>query len=330
MTLSPADIERELRYAHRFFTTPGAFVSNEPAEKVEAAIEEVIQDFKDMAKRFRPLSAAERAIVTLSRPRTAALLADRVWTMASDADPDIGFGWELPMEIRFRALLAIHHLFEISRARTAAASGPAPPWDIERFVADLERDLARGFQETTGATVLPLYSTASRRDAQYHSGDQAALVSIVENLQIVDEEQLTWAQIAEFRRDEEARTAYRMFIHWLDKDMIDRPVEYIADEVAERLERHEWALRKHGIRTVIGSLSSTINPKSLVATSTAGLAVNLIAGTPIWSLLTAGGLLVGHAALSVATALVERRDVEMAHREVAYVQEIKTRLGGSA
>ena len=330
MTLSPADIEKELRYAHRFFTTPGAFVSNEPAEKVEEVIEEVIQDFKDMAKRFRPLSSADRAIVTLTQPKTAALLADRVWTTASDADPDIGFGWELPMEIRFRALLAIHHMFKIPQAPTATSSGPVPPQEIERFFTDLERDLARGFQDTTGATVLPLYNSASRRDAQYHNGNQAALVSIVENLQIVDEEQLTWAQISEFRRDKEARAAYRLFIHWLDKDMIDRPVQYIADEVAQRLERHEWALRKHGIKTVIGSLSSTINPKSLVATSTAGLAVNLIAGTQIWSLLTAGGLLVGHAALSMATALVERRDIELADREIAYVQKIKTHLGGAA
>lgn len=328
MTLSPADIERELRYAHRFFTTD-EFVSNEPAEKVEAIIEEVIQDFKDMAKRFRPLSSAERAIVTLTRPRTAALLADRVWTTASDADPNIGFGWELPMEIRLRALMAIIHLFEIRRAPTAAAGGPASPRDVEGFVAAVERDLARGFQDATGATVLPLYSSASRRDAQYHSGDQAALVSIVDHLQIVDEEQLAWAQIVEFRSDEAARAAYRRFIHWLDKDMIGRSVEYITDEVAQRLEGYEWSLRKHGIKTLIGSLSDTINPKSLVGASTAGLAVDLIAGQPIWSLLAAGGLLAGHAALSVVTAFVERRDLEMAHREVAYVQQMKTGLGGS-
>ena len=82
-------------------------------------------------------------------------------------------------------------------------------------------------------------------------------------------------------------------------------------------------------KTVVGGLSSIINPKSLVATSTAGLAVNLIAGMPVWSLLSAGGVLVGHAALSIATAVLERRDVEMVHREVAYVQEIKTGLVAS-
>lgn len=324
--LSPATIEEELRYMQRFFTS-AEFVSNAPAEKIVAVFMEVTQDFKDMAKLSRPLLSAERAIVSLSKPKTAALLADRVWTTASDADANIGFGWELPMEVRFRALFAIIHLFK--RAPEAPVSGPVPPQDVERFLGDLERDLARGFQDATGATVLPLYSSTSRRDAQYRSGDQAALISIVENLNIVDEAQLTWPQIADFRRDKEAGRAYRRFVHWLDAEMIDKTVEFITDEVAQRLERYEWALRKHGIETVVGGLSSMINPKSLVATSTAGLAVNLIAGMPVWSLLSAGGVLVGHAALSIATAVLERRDVEMVHREVAYVQEIKTRLVAS-
>lgn len=323
MALSQSDIEREVRYAQRFFATDN-FVSDERSEDVEARIEGVIQDFTDMAARYRPLSSGERAIVTLFKPKTAALLADRVWSTASDADPGIGFGWELPMEIRLRALFAIHDLFE--RAATAPPSVPVSSHEMERFFADVERDLARGFQDRTGATVVPLFSSSSRRDAQYHSGDQSALVSIVENLQIVDEEQLTWPQIAEFRRDEEARAAYRMFIHWLDKDMIDRSIQYVADEVAQRLERYEWSLRKHGIKTLIGCLSDTLNPRSLIATSTAALAVELIAGKPAWSLLTAGGLLVGHATLSAATIFVERRDVEMAHREVAYVQQIKTTM----
>lgn len=324
MTLSGAEIERELDYTRRFFTSP-EFISSEPAERIAAVFEEVTHDFKDMAKRSSPLSPGERAVVSLTKPKTAALLADRVWTIASDADANIAFGWELPMEVRFRALLAIIHLFE--RAPGAPASGPVPRADVERWLADLERDLARGFHDATGGTVLPLYGSTARRDAQYRSGDQAGLVSIVDNMDIVDEEQLTWAQVAQFRRDEAARTAYRRFVHWLDADMVGKTVEHIAEEVAQRLERYDWALRKHGIATVVGILNSMLNPKSLVATSSAGLAVNLIAGMPIWSLVTAGGVLVGQAALSIASVVLERRDIEMAHREIAYVQEVRTRFG---
>jgi hypothetical protein len=324
MTLSGMEIEQELDFTRRFFTS-AEFTSNEPAERIAAVFEEVIHDFKDIAKRSRRLSPSERAVVTLTQPKTAALLADRVWTAASDADANIAFGWELPMEIRFRALFAVIHLFE--RAPSAPASVPVSQSELERFLADLERDLARGFQDATGATVLPLYSSTARRNAQYCSGDQVGLVSIVDNMNIVNEEQLTWAQVAEFRRDEAARAAYRRFVHWLDAEMVGKTVEHITEEVAQRLERYEWALRKHGIETVVGVLSSMLNPKSLVATSSAGIAVNLIAGMPIWSLITAGGVLIGQAALSLTSVLLERRDIQMAHREIAYVQEVRTRFG---
>ncbi|HEV8718794.1 MAG TPA: hypothetical protein VGX03_38990 [Candidatus Binatia bacterium] len=324
MKLSPADIEREVRYVYGCLSTD-EFVSAEPRGKIDATCKELIRDFEIIARHTRPLRPTEHGIVTLTRQRTAALLADRVWGADTAVDLGIAFGWELPIEVRLRAIVKLIQLFE--RAPTAPRSGPASPRDVDAFVADVERDLALGFHSATDATVLPLYSSSSRRDSQYRSGDQAALICIVEDLKIVDEEQLTWAQVAEFRRDKEARAAYRRFIHWLDRDMVDRSVEYITDEVAQRLERYEWSLQKHGIETLIGSLSNTLNPQSLISTSTAGLAVDLIAGKPIWSLLTAGGLLLGHAALSVATALVERRDIEMAHREISYVQQLKTDLG---
>jgi hypothetical protein len=106
--------------------------------------------------------------------------------------------------------------------------------------------------------------------------------------------------------------------------MIDKSVQFITDEINHRLEQYDWSLRKHGIKTIIGGLSDTLNPKSLIGSSTAGVAVNLISGKPIWSLLAAGGLLVGRTAVSLATALVERRDIAMGHREIAYVQQLKS------
>jgi hypothetical protein len=208
-------------------------------------------------------------------------------------------------------------------------SGPAAPEEVAGFMGDVERDLSREYHDSTGAMVLPLYSSSARRDAQYQAGDQTALLCIVEDLEIVDEQRLTWEQVIEFRKDVEARAAYRRFIHWLDASMVDKSVQYITDEINQRLERYEWSLRKHGIKTMIGGVSDTLNPKSLIGSSTAGIAINLIAGKPIWSLLTAGGLLVGRTAVSLAIALVERRDIAMNHREIAYVQQLKSEFGNT-
>lgn len=320
MTMSRADIERDVLFTRRHFCTE-EYVSVVSSEVIDAKCAELIPDFEVMARHAQPLRPGETGIVTLMRRKTAALLADRVWGADTEVDTGISFGWELPMEIRFRAALKFHALFV--RSALAPKVQPASRSDLEGFIAEVERDFAHGFAVADGARVVPLYDLAARRDFQYQGGDQTAIVAIVENLNVVDEDQLSWEQVVGFRRDADALAAYRRFVHWLDREMIGRSIQYVSDEIGHRLEQYQWSLRKHGIQTVVGTLENTLNPQSLLASSATGIAVDVIAGKPIWSLLAGGGLLLGRAALSLATTLVERRDIEMGHRDIAYVQQLK-------
>lgn len=320
MRLSDDEIANCVRYVH------AAFEQRSGIEVPLGAVNEITSDFIRMARQSPPLSSNERAILSLTKPKSAALLADRVWSMSDEADPHIAFGWEVPKDIRLRALFALYQVTVGNNDGSEAALDKTVHQATERFLNDIERDLANDFRESTGADVVPLYGSTARRDAQYHQGDEAAIIAVVENMDIIDEERLTWAQVIEFRRDKDARTAYRRFIHWLDKEMVGKPTGYIADEIADRLEQYEWALRKHGIQKVIGVLANTINPKSLISASSVGVAIEVIMKQPIWSLITTGGLIVGQTALSLVTTLLERRDIELAHREVAYVQEVKNRF----
>ena len=140
---------------------------------------------------------------------------------------------------------------------------------------------------------------------------------------IVDEDRLAWEQVQEFRRDARAHSAYRMFVHWLDGEMVGKPATFVADEIAARLERYDWALRKHGIETVTGALERTIQPGLLAGASAVGASLQFITTQPVWSLLAAGSFVVGGACLSLAKVLLARKDVELAHREIAYVQHAK-------
>jgi hypothetical protein len=287
------------------------------AEVLEAAVGEIVQDFVNMASKQRPLLPGERVIVSLIKAKSAALLADRVWSTSEDATPDITFGWEVPSEARIRAAFALQKFFAARREYSMTRP------QLEELVHDFERTIANDLRSITGADAVPMYSSASSRDAQYRPGDTAAIVALVDNLAIVNEEQLTWDQVNEFRRDREARSAYRAFVHWLDAEMVGKPAAYIADDIAVRLERYQWALRKHGLQTALGALTCTLNPKYLLGASGVGVALEVIAKQPFWSLLATGGLVVGQAAISLATTLLERRDVELSHREVAYVAEVR-------
>lgn len=283
---------------------------------LEAAINEMIRDFATRASKLRPLAPGERAIVSFTKPRSAALFADRVWSTSGGEDPDMTFGWEVASEARIRAAFALEPLFAARREYPMSRSR------LEQVVHDFERTIANDLRQATGADAVPLYNSASSRDAQYRPGDAAAIVAVVDHLAIVDEEHLTWEQVSEFRRDKEARSAYRAFIHWLDVEMVGKPTGYIADDIAGRLEHYQWALRKHGLQTVLGTLALTMNPKQLLGASSVGVALEMIARQPFWSLFAAGGLVVGQAAISLATILLDRRDLELSHREVAYVAEV--------
>jgi len=65
-------------------------------------VDDICRDFMALSAKTRPLSSGETGIVTLFKPKTAALLADRVWLQYPGDDPrlEFAFGWESPMAVR--------------------------------------------------------------------------------------------------------------------------------------------------------------------------------------------------------------------------------------
>lgn len=324
LSLDRTTVQREVRYIQAAWSALVTPVS-------DALGDEVITDIMAWAARTRPLAKSETAIVTIFKPKTAALFADRVWVQwaGEDARLDFTFGWESPRAIRLAALFAFQHLTADERER-ASWQTMTPTDQTERFVVANERELALDYQVRTGAAVAPLYNSAQSREAQYQTGETPVVIAVVENLNIVAEESLSWEQVIEFRRDVAARLAYRNFIHWLDKDMIGKSVQFVVDEVSARMERYEWAMRKHGLHTMLGALESTLNANSLLGTSAAVLTVQSLSHESLLSVLAGGGLIVGKAAITAAVKLIERADIREAHRDIAFVYEARSRLKAPA
>ena len=103
----------------------------------------------------------------------------------------------------------------------------------------------------------------------------------------------------------------------------------INDEVSQRLQDYEWAIKKHGLETVVGHLESIIDPRFLAPT--AGLAgiVGLF-GEPLWGALAAGCTLLGRVSLKLASYLLAREDLaRKVNPEVSYVYQVKSTLAKS-
>ena len=313
-------IEREIRYIHACFSQHTSI--NVPSD----AVEECISDFSRMSECVRPLERGENAILSLFKPKIASLFGDRVWLPypGNPEELDFAFGWESPMAIRLSAMMALWQAsksYEEDLLSFNSQTGSRS--ELSSFQFDTEKDLAKDYCQRTGANVTPLYGSASHRDAEYSPGDHTAVIAIAENLGVVSEDQIKWEQVLEFRKDKQARNAFRRLMHWLDKEMVGKPLDFVTDELSDRIEKYDWAIRKHGFQVVIGTLACTLNPKYLLGTSALTAAVDFVSHEPFLSLLTGSGLVIGRAALSLATTLVDRKDIEFANREVAFLLEAK-------
>lgn len=326
MKLTLTEIEDCVRYIYYGLVQEGKI------HLPENVVQQLTEQYQEQSRIALPLEPHERAIVTLTEPKSAALFADRVWSVGRPPeDANLTFGWEVAYDVRWRALFDLGYMeseadgtvHEIENASTAASP------KFMTWLGRVSRELAANYR-IRGANVSPLYDSAAARDAEYKPGDHAVLLAIADGVMVVDEDALAWDQVRQFRQDAGARASYRRFLHWLDREMVGKSTAFVADEISMRQDRYIWALRKHGIETVIGALERAISPGMLVSASAAGAAVQFVMNQPLWSLLAAGGLALGSGAISLAKVALSREDIKHANEDISYVQAIKRRFQPAA
>jgi len=270
----------------------------------------------------------ESAAITI-KVKTAALCYDRIWSTSNDAVPEAIRCWGgSPAELDGRGLAADWNI-KTKRAPIVAMCGPEEKKlmlmkaTTDRGLGLILREIARSFSLKHGVIVIPVYDLVTDRASAYNEGKHEMIISILSNLEIVDEEQLTWEQVLEFRADKENQQKYKRFLHWLDKEMIERSQAFVEDEIAIRLEDYEKSIKKHGIKTVIGTIEEALDGKySLGASGIAGSFT--LAGHPTLGMLAAGLLLGGKVGVKLTKVKLDYDDVERgANSEISWVYEAK-------
>jgi len=269
----------------------------------------------------------ESVAITFSKPKTAALCYDRVWDPTGQIVPEsIRFSFCTPAECKILAFLLLERFSGDRQGmfRLISDTGPKIPITITTIPGGKESVLYHTplqllVQDICGfarCRATPIYGSAHQQQEEYKPGDHQAIVMALENLNIVDESQLTWDQIRQFREDTESRSKYRRLIHWLDKDMVGKSQSFVEDEIAVKLENYEHALEKHGIKSVVGAFKDLLYD-NLGLFGAAGLAA---AGFPY----LAGGIVVGKVGVKLAEAHLDLDDVKHGdNSEIAAVYEIK-------
>lgn len=305
------------------------------------------------------LPRAGETVAIARKYKTAALIYDRIWGIATDDIPEsIRCFGETKAESQFAAIEKhgevvlewlseiLHSGKEMTQAAVDELTRKVPRlkairsleilrnWfneltktsgkkQADAFLSELYRTIARSLSTTYEIPVAVIYDTKSQRDRQYKAGDRAVVVATLCNFGIVEEEGLSWEQVIEFREDEENRRKYRRFLHWLDKEMVGKSADFIEDEIALRLEDYERALKKHGIKTVLGTIEETLDGKYLAGV--AGMVGSFtLTGHPVLGTLAGAGLMIGKMGVKLFDAKLDFDDVELGpNSEISWVYEVR-------
>jgi hypothetical protein len=278
--------------------------------------------------------ANETVAVTFKTPRTAALFFDRIWCSPgelSSIPQDIAVYGATVTEIwpfYFHALQGTELDPDLRKVREFFVNGdPAAEEWIDREMMPT-RLFSEALARERGVKAIPFYESMGDLEKDYRPGHSEVIVAALSGLGITNEKELSWDQVIEFRNDSAAKTKLRRLRHWLDSTIMDKPLSFVCDEIAIKLDDYEWALKKHGIKTITGTATELLDPKFLacVAASSAGLA---LAGAEFWATVGAVGALLGRVALSVTTKMVDLAEATRSGSEVAVIHDIK-KLGERA
>ncbi|MHC4247738.1 MAG: hypothetical protein ACYS9X_01290 [Planctomycetota bacterium] len=278
----------------------------------------------------RTLLPGQTRAVSLLAPKSAALFYDRVWYAGQITPPPEEVMFTEASREELRAQLAVRTAENISVSRgidaVAAAEARRPGgalWPMGVLLNRLpganesvESKVARRIAGLKGT--VPFYSLGYVRDADFRLGGRSVIVATLADLKLVDERQLTWDQVLEFRKDGQAKRDFRRMMRWLDMEMEEKSVAYVESEISERLEAYEKAIAKHGLKWKLGKCARTVLP------SAGGTPMSQVVDSPVVGALGAG-FLAGAGVIAYMTE--EKLDIQDAGRkappEVAFVHEVK-------
>lgn len=179
-----------------------------------------------------------------------------------------------------------------------------------------------------GIDVVPLYESELQFNNDFAQGSVPAYQGELQNIELVAEDGLSWEQVLQFREDRDAVRKYRALRSWLRDALQGKSVNEAADIIATKLDDYDWAIRRHGFKTVSSGLWHILDPATVAAVSGGTITSAVLAG-PVAAALV-GGITVG---ARVVTWLADRRlELEEIKRgqdsEVAIIYEAKKRFAG--
>lgn len=100
--------------------------------------------------------------------------------------------------------------------------------------------------------------------------DKTVYEAIISSDQMIDESKLNWEQVLEIRRDKAEQAKLKRFRSWINSDFDNCSKEQIIEKINNTYSDYAEALKKHGVKTLTGSLATIVSEAAIGVLSTWG------------------------------------------------------------
>lgn len=233
----------------------GSLVAGMKGDVLEsaAAIYNASRYGKNETKYWKPVYKRENIVIAVSKPKTAALLFDRVWTIDREVPGSIGI--RTNDESEFVALgfrQALFDLFEPQlegEEKTKKMEDLASLPDAEGLFGGFFQHLLQpSLSKLTRRPIQTYFASDETLSATYASGSTSMIIAVLDSLNWIDESKLTWKHVVDIRMDANALGQLQRMLHWLDTGMEGKSASFIEDAILLKIDEYKKAIAKHGIK----------------------------------------------------------------------------------
>jgi hypothetical protein len=172
---------------------------------------------------------------------------------------------------------------------------------------------------------VPAYSVLlPGEDSVTSSFSEAYSYLALLEIPLVDTSKATWEQIAELRRDPEARGRLRRLRMFFLQDYVGKPRAYVEDDLLRRLDDYERTRKELGFEAILSTLSVLLDAKSVQAAAVAGLTATFLGG-PLVGLGVGAAVEIGKVILEAGKKIAHIRSLADGH-ELAYLIDARRRV----
>ena len=168
---------------------------------------------------------------------------------------------------------------------------------------------------------VPVYGSEAQFLSELENRERTVWRVLIDNLPVVDNGALSWEHVKAAREDPELVYRFRELRIWMRNLDSKATKQQINDDLGRRIDQYHSAMRKHGIKSITGTLSLVANAPKLAAVGSVVGGAFYLGGSDA-AALSAIAILVSGASLRITEFLVGREDIKATYPEVAFLHDL--------